>query len=61
MTNEEVQKMFLRNIDMKAIEEEIQKHRGGSVEIILTSDTPQKMRLRIDNTLQEFIVEVKVG
>ena len=61
MTNEEVQKMFLRNIDMQAIEEEIEDHTNAhQAEVVLTNDTPQKMRLRISNPLQEWIVEVKV-
>lgn len=63
MTNEEVQKMFLRNLDMQAIEEEIEDHSNRErhiAEVILTNDTPQKIRLRISNPLEEFIVEVKV-
>ena len=61
MTNGEIQKLILRNIDMQAIEEEITELSGRSAEIVLTNDTLQRMRLRLNNPLQEFAIEVKIN
>ncbi len=62
MTNEEVQKLFLRHLNMNDIEDEVwgSSNKERDAEVALTNDTPQKMRLRINNPLEEFIVEVKV-
>lgn len=61
MTNEEVQKLILRSIDMEGIEDDFKDINGREAEIVLTPDTPQKMRLRLSNPLEEFLIEVRIS
>lgn len=57
MTPEEIGKLVLAAVDIEAIEE-VLEDKGIQAEVIITPD--QNIRIRRNNPVQEFIVEVVV-